>query len=115
MGQAKNRGSKEQRIAQAQGLVERSLDSIRKDLGLPDTAEFLGYGIHIQDRDEFLAFIKDAPGATQKAWTKNPVDALTYGNFADAFADSKKCTGSIVVGMFDLGDQIYVAQVGGNS
>lgn len=113
MGQAKNRGSREQRIAEAQGLVERSLDSIREDLGLPENAEFLGYGIHLQDRDEFLSFIKDTPAATQKAWTDNPINAVTYGSFADAYSDSKKCQGSIVVGMFDLGDQIYVAQVGG--
>ena len=114
MGQAKNRGSLEERVAQAQGLVQRTLDDIRQELELPADAKFLGYGIHLQDRDEFLGFINDRPSLTQKAWTKNPVDAVTYGKFADAFADSKRCPDSIVVGIFDLGDQIYVAQVGGN-
>lgn len=112
MGQAKKRGSIAERIAQAQGLIQRSLDDIRRELSLPDNAVFMGYGIHLEDRDEFLGFIKDGPATTQRAWAKNPVNAMTYGNFSDAFADSKKCPGSIVVGMFDLGNEIYVAQVG---
>lgn len=115
MGQAKNRGSRDDRVAHAQGLVQRSLDEIRQELGLPPGAQFLGYGIHVKDRDEFLAFIKDSPSATQKAWTKDPVNAMTYGNIEDAFADSKKCAGSIIVGMFDLGDRIHITQIGSDS
>lgn len=113
MGQAKNRGTKEQRIADALGLKQRPLADIKKEYGLPDSAEFLGYGIHLPEPDEFLAMFEEAAGATKKAWAKDPQAALTVDNFADAYETSRKCRGSIVVGMFDLGDQIYVAQVGG--
>ena len=112
MGQANNRGTKEQRIADALGLKQRSLADIKKEYGLPDSAEFLGYGIHLAEADEFLAKFEEVAGAIKKAWAKDPQGALTFDNFAAAYERSRKCRGSIVVGMFDLGDQIYVAQVG---
>lgn len=112
MGQAKNRGSREERIAESLGLQQRSLADIKKQYGLPDTAEFLGYGVHLPEPDEFLATFEESAGATKKAWSKDPQAALMADSFADAYETSRKCRGSIVVGMFDLGDQIYVAQVG---
>lgn len=113
MGQAKNRGTREQRIAESLGLKERSLEDIKKEYGLPATAEFLGYGVHLPKPDEFLAMFEETAGATKKAWAKDPQAALPFDNFADAYETSRKCRDSIVIGMFDLGDQIYVAQVGG--
>lgn len=113
MGQAKNRGLREQRIADALGLKQRSLADIKKDYGLTDDANFLGYGVHQPDRDEFLAEFEYTLAATKRAWAKDPQFAIQYEGFADAYDASRKCPGSIVVGMFDTGDQIYVAQVGG--
>lgn len=113
MGQAKNRSSREQRIADALGLKQRALAEIKKEYGLPETAEFLGYGVHLPEPDEFLVMFKDTAGATKKAWSKDPQAALTMDSFADAYETSRKCQDSTVVGMFDLGDQIYVPQVGG--
>lgn len=112
MGQAKKRGSREQRIAESLGLKERSLDEVKKEFGLPATAEFLGYGVHLPEFDEFLAMFDQTVSATKKAWTKDPQAALTFDNFAGAYETSRKCRNSIVVGMFDVGDQIYVAQIG---
>ncbi|MDC7716589.1 hypothetical protein PQU95_05105 [Vogesella sp. DC21W] len=113
MGQAKKRGSREQRIADALGLNQRTLVDIKKEYGLPATAEFLGYGVHLPVPDEFLAMFEDTAVATKKAWCKNPQAALTMDSFADAYETSRKCRDSTVVGIFDLGDQIYVAQIGG--
>lgn len=44
MGQAKKRGTREQRLAQRLGLVERSLDDLKRELNIPADADFLGYG-----------------------------------------------------------------------
>lgn len=114
MGQAKNRGTKEQRIAESLGLKQRSLADIKKEYGLPDSAEFLGYGVHNAERDEFLAQFEETPAATKRAWAKDPQLALPYDEFAEAYEVSRKCKEAIVVGMFDIGDQIYVAGITGN-
>lgn len=114
MGQAKSRGSKEQRIADALGLKQRSLADIKKEYGLPESAEFLGYGVHNVERDEFLAQFEETPATTKRAWAKDPQLALPYGEFAEAYEVSRKCKVAIVVGMFDIGDQIYVAGITSN-
>jgi hypothetical protein len=113
MGQAKKRGTREQRIAESLGLRQRPLTDIKKEHGLPDSAEFLGYGVHLPEPDEFLTKFDDDGYMTKKLWAKDPQLAIHYKGFADAYDVSRKCAGSIVVGMFDFGDQIYVAQVGG--
>ena len=111
MGQAKNRGSKEQRIADALGLKHRPLADIKKEYGLHESAEFLGYGVHNVERDEFLAQFEDTPAATKRAWAKDPQLALQFDEFTAAYEVSRKCKEAIVVGMFDIGDQIYVAGI----
>ena len=43
----------------------------------------------------------------------NPPElALKFDEFPEAFEMSRKCNKSIVVGMFDIGTQIFVAQCG---
>lgn len=59
MGQAKQRGSLDDRIAEAkqQKLVEEriTINEAKCRLGLPDSAEFQGYVIHLYDEDEFVS------------------------------------------------------------
>lgn len=114
MGQAKSRGTREQRITEALGLVQRSLTDLKKDYDLPENAEFLGYGVHLPEPDEFLAQIDDDGYATKKIWAKDPQLAMTFPGVAEAHDVSQKCRGSIIVGMFDIGDQIFVAGITGN-
>lgn len=114
MGQAKNRGSREERLAESLGMKQRSLTEIKKEYGLPENSEFLGYGVHNVERDEFLAQFEDTPAATKRAWAKDPQLALQFDEFAAAYEVSRKCKEAIVVGMFDIGDQIYVAGITDN-
>lgn len=113
MGQAKQRGNRDERIAKALGLREISLSAIKKEYGLSEDAEFLGYGVHLEKSDEFLAAFDESLDVTRKAWAKTPEAALTFQSIADAHHVSKECAGSIVVGMFDTGSQIYVAGITG--
>lgn len=113
MGQAKQRGNRDERIARALGLREVSLSDIKKEYGLSEDAEFLGYGVHLEKADEFLAAFDESREVTRKAWAKTPEAALTFRSISYAHDISKACAGSIVVGMFDIGDQIYVAAVTG--
>jgi hypothetical protein len=113
MGQAKSRGGREQRVAEALKLVEMQLSEVKKNYGLPADAEFLGYGVHIEKSDEFLAEYLDEGEITRKVWAKTPELAKRFVSIADAHDVSKNCKGSIVVGMFDTGDQIFVANITG--
>lgn len=113
MGQAKQRGNRDERIAKALGLREVSLSDIKKEYGLAEDAAFLGYGVHLEKSDEFLAAFDESLDVTRKAWAKTPEAALTFQSIADAHHVSKACAGSIVVGMFDTGSQIYVAGITG--
>ncbi len=113
MGQAKLRGTRDQRIAQALGLKEVPLSDLKKEYGLKEDAEFLGYGIHLEKSDEFLALFDTSGALEKKAWAKTPELALRFDSIADAHDTSKACRGSIVVGMFDIGEQIFVATITG--
>lgn len=113
MGQAKNRGSRDQRIAAALGLREQTVDELRIDLDLPPTAEYLGYAIHLDKTDEFLADFSDNPVMVRKIWAKTPEMALTFQSLAMAVDTSRKCRDSVVVVLFDIGPHIAMFPITG--
>jgi len=113
MGQAKQRGNRDQRIVQALGLKEVSHSEVKKQYGLAESAEFLGYGVHIEKSDEFLALFEEDGAIEKKLWAKTPELALRFDSIAEAHDASKACGGSIVVAMFDIGEQIFVATITG--
>lgn len=113
MGQAKQRGSRDQRVANALGLKEVSISELKKEYGLKDDAEFLGYSVHIEKSDEFLAHFETSGVLENKGWAKTPELALRFDSIADAHEISKACKGAIVVGMFDTGAQIFVVTITG--
>jgi hypothetical protein len=77
---------------------------------LPDGAVFVGYAVHIEKSDEFLAEFVDSEeqGIIKKMWAKKPMLAQRYESIVDAYNISEQCKNSVVVGMFDIGDQIAV-------
>ena len=111
MGQAKRRGSRDNRIAEALGLKQRTLEDVRRELGMPDSAEFLGYVVHIPATDEFLHSVKDAGGAVTRSFARTPDLAFPFESFGEAFALARQEKGEIVAGLFDVGDQFYVAGI----
>lgn len=113
MGEAKRRGNRESRMAAAMGLRELSIDDLRSELGLEQSAKYLGYAVHLEKSDEFLSEIVNAQGMQRKTWAKTPEMALLFTSLASAVETSRKCRGSIVVVVFDLGTQIMVYQLTG--
>ncbi|WP_147480474.1 hypothetical protein [Pseudomonas coronafaciens] len=113
MGQAKDRGPIEKRLAQSVeakrrvaeslGLVRRNLDELREELGLPSGAPFLGYVVHIPESDEFLANFNGITSASYRSWTKNPAMARRFEDFIDAYIFVQKDI-EIVVGLFETDD-----------
>lgn len=120
MGQAKDRGTPDERLAQSVeakrkiaeslGLVRRSLDDVREEFDLPPDTPFLGYVVHIPTSDEFLAEFKDSPLTASRYWTKNPGMAQRFEHFADAYSLARE-NREIVVGLFETKTQFVVAEV----
>ncbi|UOF19506.1 hypothetical protein [Pseudomonas syringae] len=120
MGQAKDRGPIEKRLAQSVEakrrvaesleLVRRNLDELREELGLPSGAPFLGYVVHIPESDEFLANFNGITFASYRSWTKNPAMARRFEDFIDAYILVQKDI-EIVVGLFETDDQFIVAGI----
>lgn len=108
MGQAKQRGARSDRVAEALGLKQRNLDDLKKELGLPDDAEFCGYLVHIEDKDEFLASINETPLAIERSFAKTPELAKRFDEFIDAHDVARAEKGEIVVLLFDVGNQYHV-------
>jgi hypothetical protein len=113
MGQAKQRGTRDHRIEHALGFKEMPLSELRKLYGLREDAVFLGYAIHIEKSDEFLAVFEITEEMTKRAWAKTPELALRFESVTEAHDASKACKGSIIVGMWDTGEQIFVVRLTG--
>lgn len=109
MGQAKQRGTRDQRLAQKLGLIERSLDDLKRELNIPAEAEFLGYGVHLEASDEFLSEYEDIPAMIRKMWAKTPEMAKLFKDFSGAYEVARKCASSVVVGIFDSENKVWVA------
>lgn len=111
MGQAKNRGSREDRIAAALEEQNRKIEEVRKGLDLPEDSKFCGYLVHIYESDEFLHEIDDSPAATKRLFVKTPELAYRFTNFMDAYKWVRPIKGETVVGLFDIGEKFLVAQL----
>ena len=87
---------------------ENSLEDLRRTLGFPENTQFLGYAVYLEESDEFLVEFKDLPkeGVSKKVWAKTPQLAACYATLEKAVSISKECSNSIVIGLFDTGDQI---------
>ncbi|BBN89447.1 hypothetical protein [Azospira sp. I09] len=79
------------------GLRQMTMDEMRREHGLPEDAEYLGYAVHLEKRDEFLAEFVDNEIVTSKVWAKMPELAHTFESISEAIEVSRKCPGSIVV------------------
>ncbi|MCO8044025.1 hypothetical protein NI467_01345 [Acinetobacter bohemicus] len=94
MGQAKQRGSLQERIAQAQQQKvdgERiKVEEAKRRLELPDNAEFLGYVIHLYDQDEFVGKIEENDVAINRIYVKIPDLAQIFDSVEEAIEEALK-------------------------
>lgn len=83
---------------------------LKRDLGLPAQAKFVGYGVHLPLRDEFLALDRSVGDSQGWGWTPFPNYALHISRYDKASRTASRYgRGAIVVYMFDVGDQYIVA------
>ncbi|MGZ8919141.1 MAG: hypothetical protein ACXW0T_13055 [Methylobacter sp.] len=110
MGEAKRRGSQAERVKQAlESYTATPIEAVKEELGLPDTAEFLGYVIHLPDKDEFLGDVKDNAAMKSWAWVKTPELALRFDDFKKAVKERQDCKGNPIIALlFDVDDKYFV-------
>lgn len=96
MGQAKQRGSREERIKQAQDQKlegERiSIEEAKKRLNLPEGTEFRGYVINLPDRDEFLSTFDETEDLINTAYAKIPDLAKVFHSIESAVEVAEEIT-----------------------
>lgn len=94
MGQAKQRSSLQERIAQAQQPkldCERiAIEEAKRCLELPDNAEFLGYVIHLYDQDEFVGNIEENDVAINRVYVEIPDLAQIFDSVEEAIDEALK-------------------------
>lgn len=122
MGQAKKRGSQEERIRQAQERKDHfygnksSIKEVRQQLGLPDDAQAIGYIIHLPDQDEFVATIEDNNMLFSVGYAKLPEMAKVYDEPDQAIADAKKIMKHklLVCVLFESSKQYFINDLWAN-
>lgn len=119
MGQAKQRGTAEQRVdqanakteaqAEAEGLHPISVDQLREDNNVPADAKFVGFVVWLRERDEFLVHLEETVASTARAYGKFVDAAVLFSTWHDAFSHAKASKHPAIVAVaFDVGNQIMV-------
>lgn len=118
MGQAKQRGSKQDRIQAAQakqreqlGIFEKPIEEVYKEYNLPETAVPIGYVINITESDEFLALYEEVDDRTNYAYTPRPELAKIFEDVNDAIPVAKNVAEKYetdICFMFDTDSQYMV-------
>lgn len=119
MGQAKQRGTAEQRTRQArdkrrEGLQPIDISELRAAHNMPKEAEFVGFVVWLRERDEFLVHLEDTPALTKRAYGPVVEAAVRFPTWDDAapHAEASKHP-AIVAAAFDMGKQIFI--IGGEA
>lgn len=114
MGQAKQRGTAEQRAQAArekrrEGLQLVDIDDLRAEHRIPADAEFVGFVVWLRERDEFLVLLEETPAMTKRAYGRAVEAAVRFRTWDDAapHADASKHP-AIVAAAFDMDKQMFV-------
>ena len=114
MGEAKRRGSKEERIYQAlDDFSPISTSQIKDEMNIPQDAVSLGYVIHLPESDEFLGDYRSGNIMFHTAWTSTPSLAKRFSDFHEAVVIVKELErpdrDTILCLLFEDENRFYVA------
>lgn len=112
MGQAKNRGSLQDRIDQARGRDAAdvgevvSVEDVIKRHDLPSGSVFVGYVIHF-DEKQFVRTLLRTPSKSVAQTTNNSEEALMFEDYHEAVTISRELPGATgVASLFDCGNRV---------
>ncbi|UQL68047.1 hypothetical protein [Acinetobacter baumannii] len=121
MGQAKQRGTLEQRVKQAQEQkddfygTERSVAEVLAELGLPKESTVKGYVIHLPEKDEFVAAINDNNISFSVAYARTPELAMIYDEPQKRFQTLKISKHKLLVCvLFETSNQYMINDIWAN-
>jgi hypothetical protein len=84
MGEEKRRGNRDQRVAEAM-TARQTPESVRVEMGLPESCQFHGYVVYLPDTDEFVAGTDGSShGASMTAYGATPNLAKTWPTYRAA-------------------------------
>ena len=93
-------------------LSETAVSEVIRELGLPENTKYLGYVVHLPQKDEFLAYTKETRVITERVFSKTPDAAKVYTSYDIALREAKACNQHAEPWLlFDVGNQYYVAPV----
>jgi hypothetical protein len=114
MGQAKQRGTAEERSQTArekrrEGLQPIDINALRAEHDVPSDAKFVGFVVWLRERDEFLVLLDETPAMTKRAYGRAVEAAVRFTTWDEAVphADASKHA-AIVAAAFDMGKQMFV-------
>jgi hypothetical protein len=112
MGEAKKRGSVNERAAQALGdlSIMKDTAALRSRDGFPSDAEFVAYVIHVPESDDFLSIVAETASMSQRAFVRTPGQAMRVTDLQRAIRLADTCTKRAIVGaLFETSDGFYVS------
>jgi len=89
---------------------KKTINDLMIKLGIDKNADFIGFGVHHDGRDEFLHSLELTDTTIKKGWVGTPEKALLYDSQIKAEqAVYEIDDGSFAVALFDLEKQILVS------
>lgn len=98
------------RVKSAEFGLERvtPVDWLKANLGVPEHAKYLGFGVQKEGGALFLADFDPSAAPLDWSWTHSVEQALKFVGWREAVDASDRCAGSGVVLYFDYGEEIWV-------
>lgn len=81
---------------------------LKAKLGVPEHADYLGFGVQKDDGALFLAACDPAGAPESWNWTTSVEQARKFVGWREAVEASERCADSEVVLYFDYGEEIWV-------
>lgn len=88
----------------------KSANEVKKELGVC-SAKHLGYVVHLEETDEFLASYSSSGVVNHYAWAITPELALVFTSVRKAINVAIEKDGAIVCYLFELDKQYAVAPI----
>ncbi len=89
-------------------LIRVQSEELNKRFGLPESAIFCGYLVHITHKDQFLSTVMETCSVSQRNFVRTPELAQRFNEYGEAYNIARPENNEKIVGLFDLGTQLHV-------